>query len=126
MNATSPASLIQAVDCFVSRYHAHPTLVGDQHDWSVVIGLCAPDTAERVAVVVNRGRVTAVEKEPAEDRLLEEATIVATADSAVLRDILCLRKSPNEPYLFGELLVSGPEPDFLRLDYIVTTLCARS
>jgi hypothetical protein len=126
MNPSAAPSLVQAVDCFVSRYHAHPTLVRDQHDWSLVIGLCAPDTAEAVAVVVEQGRVTDVRREPAEDRLLTEATIVATADAAVLRDILYLRKSPNEPYLFGELLVSGPEPDFLRLDYIVTTLCGRS
>jgi hypothetical protein len=79
MNRAAP-SLAQAVDGFVSRYHSHPTLVNDQQDWSVVIGLCAPDTAETVAVVVHQGRVTAVRPEPVAGSLITDATLMATAD----------------------------------------------
>jgi hypothetical protein len=115
-----PPHLAPAAAAFVSSYHAHPTLASQQQDWSLHIALCAADTGETVTFRVEQGRVTAVQAGASPSA---EATIVATADAAVLCDILYLRKSPNEPYLFGELLVSGPETDFLRLDYIVTTLC---
>lgn len=120
----SPSSqLAQAASAFVASYHAHPTLASQQQDWSLRIALCAADTAESVTFQVEQGRVTAVHSAPASIIPPVDATIVATADVAVLCDILYLRKSPNEPYLFGDLIVSGPEADFLRLDYIVTTLC---
>lgn len=115
--------LALAAAAFVRSYHAHPKLASEQQDWNLSIALCAADTAESVTFQVEHGRVTAVHSTPTTITPPLDATIVATAEAAVLCDILYLRKSPNEPYLFGELIVSGPEADFLRLDYIVTTLC---
>ena len=123
MSPPTSLNLAAAAAAFVSSYHTHPTLASQQHDWSLTIALCAADTGEHITVQVEHGRVTAVHSAPATAIPPVDATIVATAEAAVLCDILYLRKSPNEPYLFGELVVSGPEPDFLRLDYIVTTLC---
>ena len=123
MSHPTTSGLAQAAAAFVASYHAHPTLASEQQDWNLSIALCAADTAESVQFQVEHGRVTTVHNATAITTPPLDATIVATADAAVLCDILHLRKSPNEPYLFGELIVSGPEPDFLRLDYIVTTLC---
>ncbi len=50
------------------------------------------------------------------------ADVTVRASCAILLDVLELRRSPNEPYLFGELTVQGPEAHFVRLDYIATTL----
>src|SRR5262249_15301448 len=72
-----------------------------------------------VTVHVDGGRVTAVAQQAG------PADLVISADAATLEDILELRRNPNEPYLFGELTVRGPERDFLRLDYIATRLCPR-
>jgi hypothetical protein len=52
-------------------------------------------------------------------------TLEISGDQQTLCDVLELRRDPNEPYLFGELVVRGPEADFLRLDYIASRLCAR-
>ena len=123
MTQSAAPGLAQAAAAFVTSYHAHPTLASQQQDWSLSIALRASDTAESVTFQVEHGRVTAVHNATGTGVPIVDATILATADAAVLCDILYLRKSPNEPYLFGELIVSGPEPDFLRLDYIVTTLC---
>jgi hypothetical protein len=53
------------------------------------------------------------------------ATLEISGELRTLCDVLELRRDPNEPYLFGELVVRGPEADFLRLDYIASKLCAR-
>ena len=50
-------------------------------------------------------------------------TLVVSADQRTLEGVLRLRLGPNEPYLFGELTVRGPEADFVRLDYIASVLC---
>jgi hypothetical protein len=50
---------------------------------------------------------------------------VVSSDQRTLEEVLRLRLGPNEPYLFGELTVQGPEADFVRLDYIATELCPR-
>jgi hypothetical protein len=54
---------------------------------------------------------------------LAQPTLVVSSDERTLCDVLDLRISPNEPYLFGELTVQGPEADFVRLDYIATEIC---
>lgn len=136
MNAARPAlksdvpgghELLGATERFVRAYSGRPQLVAEQSDWSVRILLRTPsyeapeDDAPAVAVQLVRGRVTGIEPQP--QRLGTDVTV--TAELGVLIDILDLRTSPNEPYLFGELVVDGPEPDFLRLDYLVSSLCQR-
>jgi putative sterol carrier protein len=108
--------LAAAAEHFVAVYHARPPLVAEQAGWRCVIGLRTTE-GHAVTVRVEDGRITAVAVEA------EPADLVVTADADTLEDILRLRRSPNEPYLFGELTVQGPERDFLRLDYIATRLC---
>jgi hypothetical protein len=110
--------LATAARCFVDAYHARGPLVAEQAGWRCVIALEATD-GEAVTVRVEDGRISSVVA------AAEPADVVITADADTLEDVLALRRSPNEPYLFGELTVSGPEADFLRLDYIATRLCPR-
>jgi putative sterol carrier protein len=70
--------------------------------------------AVRVRFVDGRPRVEAAD---------DPATLVVSSDERTLCDVLRLQLSPNEPYLFGELTVQGPEADFVRLDYIAMELC---
>ncbi len=116
-----PGRLEQDAASFVARYHARPALVEEQKGWSLDIALCATDTAETVVLRVLHGRVVEVATSEA-PAAVPPCRIVVSAAQHVLSDVLQLRRLANEPYLFGELLVKGPEPDFLRLDYIVTSL----
>jgi putative sterol carrier protein len=111
-------SLADAARHFVDAYHAREPLVIEQRGWRCAIALVTTE-GEAVTVCVDDGRITAVV--PREDA----ADVVITADAATLNDVLELRRNPNEPYIFGELTVRGPEADFLRLDYIATRLCPR-
>jgi hypothetical protein len=52
-----------------------------------------------------------------------DASLEVVADAATLIDVLELRRSANEAYLFGELVVRGREADFVRLDYVASALC---
>ncbi len=101
---------------FVDAYHASPALVAEQAGWSRTIRLVASDTRATLALRIDDGHVTDLASD-------EEADVVITSDEATLCDILELRRGPNEPYVFGELTVRGPEADFFRLDYITTRLC---
>ncbi|MFO0578012.1 MAG: SCP2 sterol-binding domain-containing protein [Polyangia bacterium] len=119
-------ALLRATERFVAAYRARPQLVAEQGDWSPRILLRTPhyggsveDGGQAVAVQLAHGQVAGVEPQP--QRL--EADVTVTAELGVLLDVLELRTSPNEPYLFGELTVDGPEADFLRLDYLVSRLC---
>lgn len=111
------SALAAAAERFVAVYHAHPRLVEEQRGWSCTIALVAADDGDAVTVRVDDGRVTDVAAHE------QAADLVITADRDTLRDVLELRRHPNEPYIFGELTVRGPERDFLRLDYITTLLC---
>ena len=120
-------ALLRATEHFVAAYRARPQLVAEQGDWSPRILLRTPhyarpvadDGGQAVAVQLVRGQVAGVEPQPQH----LEADVTVTAELGVLLDVLELRTSPNEPYLFGELTVHGPEADFLRLDYLVSSLC---
>jgi len=112
------STLAQAAARFAESYHARPALVEEQRGWSRTFLLRASDADDAVAVRVEDGRVVEIAAAPQ-----GEADVVITADAATLQDVLELRRSPNEPYLFGELTVRGPEADFARLDYIVEILC---
>jgi putative sterol carrier protein len=111
-------SLVGAAHHFVDAYHARAGLVAEQAGWRCVIALRATD-GETVTVRVEDGRITDVSAEAG------PADLEIAADAATLEDVLELRRNPNEPYLFGELTVRGPERDFVRLDYITTRLCPR-
>jgi putative sterol carrier protein len=102
---------------FADVYNAHQTLSREQKAWTRSIAIAASDSDEAVTIRVDNGRISAVLNRSS------EWDVLITADSATLRDILELRRSPNEPYIFGELTVQGSEADFLRLDYIATMLC---
>jgi len=109
--------LEQALGCFVRAYQAQPRLVAEQRGWSPVIALEATDTGARVAVTLADGQVSGP------DDVGVPATLEIRGEQQILCDVLELRRDPNEPYLFGELVVRGPEADFLRLDYIASRLC---
>ena len=109
--------LAAAAAYFISIYNARADLVSEQRGWSRTFALVASDSGERVALRAINGVFH--EEEPGGP----PPDVIITSDSATLRDVLELRKSPNEPYLFGELTVRGPEADFLRIDYIAAVLC---
>lgn len=109
--------LLESARSFVEAYHARPELVAEQRGWRCTIAMVAQGADQAVTVYLDDGRVT---------RLVaghEKADVVVASDQQTLCDVLELRRSPNEPYLFGELTVQGPEADFMRLDYVVTLLC---
>jgi len=110
--------LARSLCCFLRAYEARAALVAEQRGWSPVIALAANDADARVAVALTDGRVVAVGAQPPAPATLE---IVGALDT--LCDVLELRRDPNEPYLFGELVVRGAEADFVRLDYIASKLC---
>jgi len=110
--------LAAAAEHFAAAYHAHAALVAEQAGWRCVIGLRTSD-GHAVTVRVDDGRIVAMAAEAG------PADLLVTADADTLDDVLRLRRSPNEPYLFGELTVQGAERDFVRLDYIATRLCPR-
>jgi hypothetical protein len=116
MTSAVQERLRQALDCFVTAYEARPELVAEQRGWSPTIALAASDVPARVVVSLDDGRVA-----PAAEGGLP--TLEITGDLDTLCDVLALRRDPNEPYLFGELVVVGAEADFVRLDYIASRLC---
>ncbi len=111
------SSLVAAAAGFAGIYNAHEKLVAEQRGWTRVIALVSTDSNEAITIHVVDGRVADVREGSS------GADVVVASESAVLRDILELRLSPNEPYMFGDLTVRGPEADFLRLDYIAAMLC---
>jgi hypothetical protein len=110
-------SLAAATQHFVARYAAAPVLVAEQAGWTLTIALSASDTEEAVGVRVEDGRV--VEVGP----LREPGQLTVVAGAETLIDVLELKRSPNEAYVFGELVVRGQEADFVRLDYVASALC---
>ena len=104
---------------FVTSYHSDRALVDEQQGWSPVIALIADDTGDAVTLALRDGQVAEIFN----GRAAREVNVEIRSDHATLCDILELRRGPNEPYLFGELTVQGPEADFVRLDYIVSRLC---
>jgi len=111
-------ALERALGCFLRAYQAQPALMDEQRGWSPVIALAATDADARAAVTLADGLVVTV-------GAAGPATLEISGELQTLCDVLELRRDPNEPYLFGELVVRGPEADFLRLDYIASQLCAR-
>ena len=95
------AALSAATAGFVARYEARPELVAEQAGWTLTIALTATDTGESVAVRLSDGRVAEVNT-PA-----GPSDLTVLADSETLIAVLELRRSPNEAYLFGELVVRG-------------------
>jgi len=114
---TPQADLDDAVAVFLDAYRARPALVAQQAGWSPTIALRATDTGAGAAVRFEDGRAQALEQ------ATDPPTLVVSADQRTLEGVLRLRLGPNEPYLFGELTVQGPEADFVRLDYIASALC---
>lgn len=112
-------ALTQALSSFVDSYHACDWLVAEQSDWSCAICLESRDTPDLVRLEIESGRVVRFAN------AIIDRSLIVRSNLAVLVDILTFRLDPNEPYLFGELTVEGAEEDFMRLDYIVTRLCAR-
>jgi hypothetical protein len=122
---SQPGRLEAALATFVRAYVACPQLVRQQRGWSPTIELRATDSAARVIVPFVDGvpRLWPRDYEAGSPRLNETPTLVVSSDERTLCEVLELRLSPNEPYLFGELTVQGPEADFVRLDYIATEMC---
>jgi len=110
-------ALEAALQTFVRAYERQPALMAEQRGWSPVIALRATDTGAQAAVALVDGALAPVGA--------SSPTLEISGDQQTLCDVLELRRDPNEPYLFGELVVRGPEADFLRLDYIASKLCAR-
>lgn len=130
-NSSSQSPLCQAAHALAQRYHAQPQLVRDQQGWSRAIALCADDCDDAVCLQIDDGHVAAISNPALRDSARSAASsappdVVIRGSQALLQRILRLQQLPSEPYLFGEIIVEGPEPDFLRLDYIVTTLAQRS
>jgi hypothetical protein len=114
-----PAGDLQAaLSVFLRAYLARPDLVARQRGWSPLIALRATDTGAGVAVQFQDGR-------PVPGASSGAPTLIVSSDERTLCEVLALALSPNEPYLFGELTVQGPEADFFRLDYVATELCPR-
>lgn len=112
------STLASALSQFVSRYLADARLVAEQRGWNCTITLQATDSGEVVSVRIHDGHVVG------QGAAAQEGNrVVIVSESATLCDILELRRCPNEPYLFGELTVQGPQGDFVRLDYIAEKLC---
>jgi hypothetical protein len=117
--------LVTAARAFARRYEGHASLARDLEGWSCRVKLLASDAREAVTLTVDDGRVTGITGDaPGTTGGEGEAELTVTAERAILLDILALRLNPNQPYVFGELTVSGDEADFLRVDYIASTLCA--
>ncbi len=118
MMSTLP--LMAAAEEFVAIYHADAKLCADQADWECVVRLQASDAPQRVTIAVRNGRVRALSAGT------DTANLIVTAPLQILLDILQLRLNPNQPYIFGELTVAGQEADFMRVDYVASTLCAHA
>ena len=113
---TPQAKLDAAVAVFLDADRARLEPVPQHAGWSPTIARRAADTGASTCVRFTDGR-------PHPDGESGPPTLVVTSDQRTLEEVLRLRLGPNEPYLFGELTVQGPEADFVRLDYIATALC---
>lgn len=111
----------QELAAFIARYHENQALVREQKGWHLTLALECTDSDEAVWLRIADGLAVEL-RELQATGAPPQSDVVVRAERAILRDILALRRLPSEPYLFGELLVRGPEPDFLRLDYIVSAL----
>ena len=118
MMSTLP--LMTAAEEFVAAYHADAKLCADQADWECVVRLQASDAPQRVTIAVSNGRVCALSAGT------DASDLIVTAPLQILLDILQLRLNPNQPYIFGELTVAGQEADFMRVDFVVSALCAHA
>ena len=116
MPSGAQTELDAALAVFLDAYRARPALVAQQAGWSPTIALRATDTGAAARVRFTDGR-------PQADADAGTPTLVVSSDQRTLEEVLRLRLGPNEPYLFGELTVQGPEADFVRLDYIASELC---
>lgn len=126
-NPASESPLQQAALALAQHYNAQPQLVSEQRDWHRTIALTADDCDDTVRLEIRGGQVTVLSNPTscapsAASPSAVPADVVIRGSQALLARILRLQQLPSEPYLFGELVIEGPEPDFLRLDYIVTTL----
>lgn len=110
-------ALQNALQNFIKVYHGDAVLPAEQSEWHCALRLRAEDTGENLDLRISGGRVE-------EKAAPTEFDLVISAESTVLLEILNFQRDPNEAYLFGELTVQGPEEHFLRLDYVVTRLCA--
>ena len=111
--------LRQALRGFVESYHACDALVAEQSAWCCGIRLESQDSPDVAHLEIEAGRVVQIAS------AVSSCSLVVRSELAVLVDILTFRRDPNEAYLFVELTVEGAEEDFMRLDYIVTRLCAQ-
>jgi hypothetical protein len=126
-NRSSESPLGLAAGELAAHYHSQPQLVRDQQGWSRIIALIADDCSDAVRLEISDGYIVTIAAAPtsaadAETSGVPPAHVAIRGPQSLLQRILRLQQSVSEPYLFGELTVEGPEPDFLRLDYIVTTL----
>lgn len=120
-NQAAASPLQRAAQTLVARYHGQPKLVSDQAGWSRIIALLADDTSDGVRLQITSGQVVSIDP-PDRPVTPPVVDLIVRGAQATLQRILQLQQLPNEPYLFGELTVEGPEADFLRLDYILTSL----
>ena len=111
------SALQTALEKFIILYHANSQLVSQQSGWECSIALYASDTDEAITLQINDGKVVTLAQP------LHEVDLLVTTSASVLFDVLELRRDPNEPYMFGELTIQGPEAHFMRLDYVMTMLC---
>jgi hypothetical protein len=109
--------LVLSVARFADAYHAKVGLADSQRGWTCTLALVASDAVDRVFVRIDDGRISSFASGD------ESADVVITSDLATLCDVLEMRRSPNEPYLFGDLTVVGPETHFVRLDWLASELC---
>ena len=134
----SGAELLQAAQWLRDRYHGHPHLPDEQRGWNLHLTVQPSDAGPAVLLVICDGYLAEI-RTVSQDLPIPGSSPQARSPGDVsgpkpsahvqiqgplhlLCDVLRLRQPPSEPYLFGELIVLGPEPEFLRLDYIVSTL----
>lgn len=132
------AALVQAAQWLRDCYHSHPHLPDEQRGWNLRLTVQPTDAGSAVLLDIRDGylvEILTISQDPPSQDVSPQARSPGDVRSpqpgahvhiqgplALLCDVLRLRQPPSEPYLFGELLVLGPEPEFLRLDYIVSTL----
>lgn len=132
------AALLHAAQWLRDRYHGHPHLPDEQRGWNLRLTVQPSDAGSAVLLDIRDGHLVEI-LTVSQDLPMQDVSPPARSPGdvrspqpgphvhiqgplALLCDVLRLRQPPSEPYLFGELLVLGPEPEFLRLDYIVSTL----
>ena len=113
--------LRRALGCFLRAYRAPARRSWRSRAAGARRSRCAPPTARRRRPSPSLDGVPQPRRVDAADA---GATLVVSSRRSA-RSARCssCAAAPNEPYLFGELTVRGPEADFVRLDYIATELC---